>query len=601
MNNANVFVQSEAHPLKEIFSAKYNVGFYQREYVWQRKQLEDLIMDLSSEFLNKNWHPGDDTGAVAGYHPYFMGEIVLAEKGGSQYDIIDGQQRITTLTLILIYLCHKFGHVDKFPKADVVRLIYSDNFGTFKYNLDVDERRDCMEALRESGTYQVKPDDKPSVDTIVKRYADIDECWNEEINESNILHFTYWLMSKVMFSKVWTNSDEFAYVIFETMNDRGQSLTQVEMLRSYLLANIDETHRDVALQKFDSVVKTLKTIPLGSISKAEFEFFKVYFRGHLAESLSQAKDSQSDFVRIGKEFHRWVRDSEGRLGLNASGDFVQFIDRIAYYSAVYSKIYALISQRDSKNYLYLIVNADYGFTLQPALILAAVDYLDDEEVVSQKFKLVSKYISKILSWKVWNQTTIAQSSLEAPIYELCRKIRRKSVSELERILKTESDACCELKPAPWLNQQNNRKFKVLLALITEIVARESGQGDYVLDSRSDIEVEHIWSNHFEQHSDEFSTELEFDAARNTIGDLLVLPKSFNASYGDDPYEKKVQHYYGQNILAQTLNPKCYENNPGFMAFCSRSGLNFRSYDKFSKTAIAERTELYKAILKWNWR
>ena len=599
MENTNVFVQSETHPLKQIFSLKYSVGFYQREYVWQSKQLEDLIMDLSSEFL-KNWRQGDDTGAVARYHPYFMGEIVLAEKGGAQYDIIDGQQRITTITLILIYLCHRFDNLDKFPREDVVRLIYADDFGTFKYNLDVDDRRDCMESLRKSGTYQVKPDDKPSVRTIVDRYADIAECWNEAINESNILHFTYWLMNKVMFSKVWTNSDEFAYVIFETMNDRGQSLTQIEMLRSYLLANIDESSRDSSMAKFDGVVKTLKTIPLGSVSKAEFEFFKVYFRGHLAETLSQTKDSQSDFLRIGKEFHRWVRDSSLKLGLETSESFVLFIEHITYFADVYNKILSLIAQRDSQNYLYLIVNSDYGFTLQPALILASINYLDSEEVISQKIKIVSKFITKVLSWKVWNQTTIAQSSMEAPIYELCRKIRGKSTEDLVQILNEEEKSCSELKPAPMLNPQNKRKFKVLLALITEIVARESVQGKYVLDARSDIEVEHIWSNHFEQHTDEFSTKLEFDAARNTIGDLLVLPKSFNASYGDDSFEKKVQHYYGQNILAQSLNERSYENNPGFISFLSRSGLKFKAYSEFKKVAIAERTELYKAILTWNW-
>lgn len=600
--NENVYVRSDARPLNEIFSLKYSVGFYQREYVWQRKQLEDLIMDLSSEFLNDNWKPEHDTGAAASYRPYFMGEIVLAEKnGGKLYDIIDGQQRITTITLILIYLCHRFGHVDKFQKEDVVRLIYADDFGTYKYNLDVDERRECMEALRADGKYTVKPSDKPSVRTIVERYADIDECWNDKIDDSNIRHFTYWLMHKVMFSMVVTNSDEFAYVIFETMNDRGQSLTQVEMLRSYLLANIDASRRDEAMNKFDGVVKTLKAIPLGSISKAEFEFFKVYFRGHLAETLSQAKDSQSDFLRIGKEFHRWVRDCAGKLGLDSSEDFSRFIDRIDYYASVYARIHDLIAQRNSKEYLYLIVNSDYGFTLQPSLILASVDYLDDDKVVSKKIKIVSKYISKVLSWKVWNQKTIAQSSLEAPIYELCRKIRGKDVPALEQLLRQEADACEELQPAPVFNHQYTRKFKVLLALITEIVARESGQGGYVLEARSDIEVEHIWSDHFERHKDEFDTELEFDTARNTIGDLLVLPKSFNASYGADPYEKKVVHYYRQNILAQSLNERSYENNPGFVAFRSRSGLEFKSYEKFKKSAIAERTELYKAILMWNWK
>ena len=47
-------VDSKAYPLKELFSDKFDVDFYQRQYVWESKQLEDLISDLSSEFL-KNW------------------------------------------------------------------------------------------------------------------------------------------------------------------------------------------------------------------------------------------------------------------------------------------------------------------------------------------------------------------------------------------------------------------------------------------------------------------------------------------------------------------------------------------------------------------
>ena len=44
-------VNSEVHPLEKIFSDKFDVDFYQREYVWQRTQIEDLINDLSGEFL----------------------------------------------------------------------------------------------------------------------------------------------------------------------------------------------------------------------------------------------------------------------------------------------------------------------------------------------------------------------------------------------------------------------------------------------------------------------------------------------------------------------------------------------------------------------
>ena len=72
-------VHSTAFPLKVIFTDKFDVDFYQRQYVWERKHLEDLVTDLSNEFL-KNWNEGDGIEKVRGYDPYFMGEIVLSSQ-----------------------------------------------------------------------------------------------------------------------------------------------------------------------------------------------------------------------------------------------------------------------------------------------------------------------------------------------------------------------------------------------------------------------------------------------------------------------------------------------------------------------------------------
>ena len=592
-------VESKAYPLKELFSDKFDVDFYQREYVWQKKQLEDLLNDLSTEFL-KNWTEGDAVEKVRDYDPYFMGEIVLSLQQGKRSSIIDGQQRITTFTLLLIYLLKSYGGLEKFPRSDIERLIYSDDFGTPRFNLDIAERKECMLSLYESGTYIIKDTDSISVKNIVDRYIDIANCWSEKINENNIIPFTYWIKEKVMFSKVWTNSDEFAYVIFETMNDRGLSLTQVEMLRSFLLANIDSDVREKAMNEFDETVKLLINIKLSSKSKAEFEFFKLYFRGHLAEDLSQSKNSNSDFIRIGKEFHRWVRDNDKKLGLINSSDYVTFISKIAFFAKQYAKINNLILSRNTKDYLYLIVNFDYGFTLQPAVILAAIKYGDTEDIVLEKIKIVSRYLTKVLSWRVWNHWMISQSSLEAPIYDLCKKIRNLNVDELNTFFENDPIDLPDLDNAPTLNQQNRSRLRVLIALITEIVAKESHTSDYMLNKK-DIEVEHIWSNHYDQHIDEFTDETEFAAIRNNIGDLLVLPKSFNASFGDLPYEQKVEQYFEQNILAQTLNAKKYKNNPDFLKFKDASKLDFKSYEHFKRVSISERAELYKSILLWNWR
>ena len=114
------------------------------------------------------------------------------------------------------------------------------------------------------------------------------------------------------------------------------------------------------------------------------------------------------------------------------------------------------------------------------------------------------------------------------------------------------------------------------------------------------EVEHIWADHPERHTDEFAHEADFARHRNRIGDLLLLPKQFNASYNDDPYEKKLPHYYGQNLLAASLNPLSYEKNPGFIAFIKSSGLAFKPYEEFKAADVIERGDLYRDIAKQVW-
>jgi hypothetical protein len=598
MAKESIIVDSKVFSLKGLFADKFTVDFYQREYVWERKQIEDLIMDLSTEFL-KNWEDGHTPLNVSGYDPYFMGEIVLSIKSGEKSAVIDGQQRITTLTLLLIYILRTYGMLPKFP-TDIRDLIYADYYGEYYFNLDIPERRECMLSLFNKGEYDVPKDASLSVVNLVKRYAEISECWDRRINETNIIPFVYWLKEKVMFSKVWTNSDEFAYVIFETMNDRGLSLTQIEMLRSYLLANIDDDERTAVMEGFDSIIRSLSQIKLSSGSKAEFEFFKMYFRGHYAEDFSQAKNSTSDFVRIGKEFHRWVSEHAKQLGLQKSRDYVDFIKRIQFFADVYIKINALIQARDTGKNLYLIVNSDYGFTMQPAVILSAVSYQDSDDVIEKKIKIVSRYLTKVLTWRVWNHWMISQSALEAKSYELCKAIRGLCVEDLKKYLNTDPLESPALNGTPTLNQQNRSRFRVMLSLITEIVAVHSNAPDYPLN-HPDIEVEHIWSDHFEDHTDEFQDPESFKNARNSLGDLLVLPKSFNASYGDQPFAQKVVQYFSQNILAQTLNKNKYSNNPGFLDYMNKTGLPFKAYDQFKLASIRERTALYRLILEDNWK
>ena len=117
------------------------------------------------------------------------------------------------------------------------------------------------------------------------------------------------------------------------------------------------------------------------------------------------------------------------------------------------------------------------------------------------------------------------------------------------------------------------------------------------EGKNSFEVEHIWSNHPEQHTDEFDNPTEFSEQRNRIGDLLLLPKSFNASYSDLRYEEKLPYYNSQNLLARSLHPQAYERNPRFLRFVEQSKVPFRALPRFKRAEIDYRQDLYRQLAK----
>ena len=156
----------------------------------------------------------------------------------------------------------------------------------------------------------------------------------------------------------------------------------------------------------------------------------------------------------------------------------------------------------------------------------------------------------------------------------------------------------------YMHQQNRYPLHRILARLTDYVETQSGQPsrylDYVSEGKARYEVEHIWANHPERHTAEFSHPADFAEHRNRIGGLLLLPKSFNASYGDLSYPEKLPHYNAQNLLARSLNPQCYEHNPGFLHFKERSGLPFAAQAEFNKADLETRSQLYRQIAEHIW-
>ena len=137
-------IDGKGRTVRELLTGrKYSIDYYQREYKWQKKQVAELIEDLSAKFLESH-EEANERSAVAEYSHYFLGSIIISDKDGQKY-IIDGQQRLTTLTLMLIFLHHRLD--DSEQKGQIADLVFSQKYGKRSFNLDISERAACMEAL----------------------------------------------------------------------------------------------------------------------------------------------------------------------------------------------------------------------------------------------------------------------------------------------------------------------------------------------------------------------------------------------------------------------------------------------------------------------
>jgi hypothetical protein len=596
-------IQGEARTIRKLLKGvKYSIDYYQREYKWEDKHVRDLIEDLVGKFL-EDYDPEHSREQVAEYGHYFLGSIIISRKDNANF-IVDGQQRLTSLTLLLIFLRNQqSGHKDQ---VTIDELIFSEKFGKKSFNLQVKERARCMEALFAGQPFEPNGESE-SVQNIVARYHDIEEYFPEELTGDTLPYFIDWLIENVHLVEITAYSDDDAYTIFETMNDRGLSLSPTDMLKGFLLANItDDEKTTKANELWRERVHALSEI--GKDSAADS--IKAWLRSQYATKIRERKRGArpEDFDLIGTEFHRWVRDHREALSLKGSDDFYDFIQRdFDFYSGQYLRLMQA-SETLEPRLEHVLYNAHHGFTLQYMLLLAPLKPDDSKETVDLKLHLVARFLDTLLTWRLWNFRSIAYSTMQYAMFLVMRDIRGLEPQELAITLRKkldEEDETFATNDRLRVHQQNRKYLHRILARVTEYVEQESGMSSHYLEYVSDAgknryEVEHIWADKYERYTDELSHPVEFEEYRNRIGGLLLLPRKFNASYGDLPYEQKLRHYNTQNLLARSLHPQCYDHNPGFLQFVEHSGLPFRPHEQFKKADMDARGELYRQIAERIW-
>lgn len=605
-------IVAKEYTINDILSSKkYFVDDYQREYRWEKRNIDDLLNDLWSKF-NENFNQGDKYIDVKNYGTYFLGSILISEKEKNDY-IVDGQQRLTSLSLLIIYLYNQLKNYGLLEKiSSLGTLIYSEEYGEKTFNIQVPDRESCMEALfsNKQDEYTNALENTSSYN-LLERYNDIKEFFQEvELSEENIVHFSYWLKDNVYLVRITTSSDDEAYTIFETMNDRGLSLDNTEMLKGYLIANISEAQRSRLNELWKDIILKLKNIEKDEDST----FFKNWIRARYAKT-SRSKKANSgytteDFEMIGNAYHKWIKEKRNDIGLKDKRDFENFIEKdLRRYSEIYLRIKDLETRLDS-NFKEVYCNANQEFTLQSMLILASINLSDSNEIVDKKIKMVSVFIDIFLVRSIVNYKALGYSGVVYRIFNFVKKIRENSTSleELRKVLIEMLDGLSENLNGILdyrLNKQNRKRIHYFLARLTDYIEVEKGDStriDVYLNKGKgkEFEIEHIIADNYLTNAKYFESEEEFYLTRSMIGNLALLQRGTNQSLGNKEFLEKKKRYSGENILLQSLCEDAYISNPNFTNFIKNNSLNFKSLESFTKVEVKERTELYFELAKKIW-
>lgn len=242
----NGLIEANKGILKKIFSEEFwfIVPEYQRPYVWQEENIQELIDDLYYAFENKQ------------NSEYFLGALVLKrtrEKEFKEYEILDGQQRLTTLCMMMAVL----RDLMKKPqyKWTLSQMIYQEenellkvpSRNRIKYNTR-DKVKDFVKnyiiangSTKKKDLINYHEDTNISVSNMAKAISSIHNIFE---SKENLEAFAVFLLNNVLFIYVSTDNTEDAFRLFTILNDRGIPLSNADILKSINIGEVPEEDLD---------------------------------------------------------------------------------------------------------------------------------------------------------------------------------------------------------------------------------------------------------------------------------------------------------------------------------------------------------------------
>lgn len=470
MENISNHIEAKNKPLVEILTNnRFKIDVFQREYRWKRKQIEAMISDLYSNFM-RYYKKGDSMEQVETYGTYYMGPIVLC-KDSKGLSIVDGQQRLTSLTLLIVYLLHEEKKLNLIENLCHVyeAYLYVRRGGRVSLIIDVQSRKDVMEHLIKAGESSFGFDgidtNDESVANILERYDDICMLFPDDLKNPSIFPlFVEWLVNNVVLVEIKTFTVDNAYLIFETMNDRGLSLNPSEIIKAYLMSKIEDEEMAEECNAFWK--ERMAEVKTCAGDEGDMSFFRAWLRAKYAVTKKNktSGSSMEDYEMIGNQFHSWMKNHLNVLKLSTAKDYYFFIKSdFEFYTRLYMKIIEYKIKPDACNPMFNIVsNYCIADSLYMPLMMASVQKSDDPTTIDRKLEAVNRFVDRFINIRTLTRKSVTQTSIRDYIFDIVKEIRNKDEDQVFSILERKIDSS-EIVPYSFMGSFSSAYIHYLLA------------------------------------------------------------------------------------------------------------------------------------------
>lgn len=510
--------------LENLFKCIYNVPVYQRPYSWDREQIQVLLDDIYDSYTGPDKEDG-----------YYTGNLIIFDKNEkingliSMYDIIDGQQRITTFSLILLAIYCRA------TADDVEDMTVNAVKGALWKLINREYQRDypaitlnSIEKKCFSDLFNKAYDDPKKIQIYCESYKSTSKFEDRVINnfmyiynyivetvcdpnDSNaLLNYADYILQYVQFIAIEANCQaNKVFSMFESINSKGKKLEEIDLIKTYIFSKLDESSYATYLDRWGQlIIRTNDNL---------YDYLFNYIKAFLC--FYRQNISVDNFKTI------VVRDMFSYYKVNTEKEALKKLlddmyDKVDVYNMLHSTEAAYSLVKNNKFRFYYKIFTEVAYKHPNALFLRMlVEYKDGllskdnvVEIVKETIGFMFKFLT--ISGKDSKDVITMFSTIMKDIYENKRIIKDNVINTLATEYIHKSITVDSLKAA--LNaldayEQNKKLSIALLALVESSTEDENGgikisfdQAYTLLDSFSDsFSLDHLLVQSPDKDSEHF--------------------------------------------------------------------------------------------------